>query len=68
MEYNDLIIGYFIIAVVVGFFAFNQIPNGDMKKNVISTVIIGLFWPVVVGIIIIMLLDDLKNLILYGEV
>ena len=54
-----MIFGYCVIAYVVGLFAYHEMHGYTPKKRFRGALIIGIFWPVVILIIIALLLDDL---------
>ena len=65
MEYLDMIFGYCVIAFVVGLFAYHEMHGYTPKKRFRGALIIGIWWPVVILIIIALLLEDLVKYAMY---
>ncbi len=63
----EYMIYYVIIAVLVFMVAYHQMPKYENPKRIKGSFILSVLWPITAAIMIMILLEDLKDYIKYGR-
>lgn len=56
-----ILLFYAVMALLVGSAAYRQFDNIETRKRIASSVIMGCVWPVVFGLFVVMLIDDVRE-------
>lgn len=58
---------YAVIGLIIGYAVYINVSTLSQRKRRNGAVISGIFWPLIMGLFIVMLIDDLKDRITNGK-